>query len=32
MSNYDLIIDTTHITPDEVCDEVIKAYQEWLKK
>ncbi len=31
MSNYDLVIDTTDITPDVVCDKVIERYNIWLK-
>lgn len=32
MSNYDLVIDTTNLTPKEVCNAVINAYENWLKK
>ncbi len=31
-SNYDLIIDTTQLTPADVADRIIKEYLEWLKK
>ncbi len=31
MSNYDLVLDTTKLTPEEVCDEVLKAYSVWLQ-
>lgn len=31
MSNYDLVIDTTNMKPADVCDLVIKKYNEWLK-
>jgi cytidylate kinase len=31
MSNYDLILDTTILTPDEVCNKVIDAYNNWLE-
>jgi len=31
MSNYDLIIDTTRLTPDEVCNKVITEYKKWLE-
>ena len=31
LNNYDLIIDTTHITPEEVCKKIIKAFNVWLK-
>lgn len=31
MSNYDLVLDTTNLTPEEVCDNVIEAYQKWLE-
>ena len=30
MSNYDLVIDTTFLSPDEVCKKVIEAYKKWL--
>ena len=30
MSNYDLVIDTTHITPEEVADKIIEEYKKWL--
>lgn len=30
MSNYDLVIETTKLTPDEVCDMVIEKYNIWL--
>ena len=32
MSNYDLVLDTTNLKPEEVCEIVLKAYEEWLKK
>lgn len=31
MSNYDLVVDTTTLTPDEVCTTVIEAYEKWLE-
>lgn len=31
MSNYDLIIDTTHKTPKEVADEILAEYKKWQK-
>lgn len=31
MSNYDLVVDTTTLTPDEVCTKVIEAYEKWLE-
>lgn len=31
MSNYDLVLDTTLLTPDEVCNTVLNAYKEWLE-
>lgn len=31
-SNYDLIIDTTNLTPEEVADQIEKEFKEWLKK
>lgn len=32
MSNYDLVIDTTNKTPDEVADIIKKSYFKWLEK
>lgn len=32
LSNYDLVIDTTKITPEEVADRIIKEYEKWIKK
>ncbi len=32
MSNYDLVVDTTNLTPDEVCNIVLDAYNKWLEK
>lgn len=32
MSNYDLIVDTTSITPNEVKEKIVNAYNEWLNK
>ena len=32
LSNYDLVIDTTEKTPEEVSDLIIKKYNLWLKK
>lgn len=31
MANYDLVLDTTTLTPDEVCEIVLNAYQNWLQ-
>lgn len=31
MKNYDFILDTTNLTPDEVCIQTLNAYEEWLK-
>lgn len=31
MSNYDLVVDTTLITPEQAADKIEKAYQEWLQ-
>lgn len=31
-SNYDLVLDTTHLTPEEVKDAIIKEYYAWLEK
>lgn len=30
MSNYDLVLDTTKLTPEEVCNTVLDAYKKWL--
>ncbi len=30
-ANYDLVIDTTHLTPEEVADKLFEGYQEFLK-
>lgn len=30
MSNYDFVIDTTNILPEEVADKIIKEYRKWL--
>lgn len=32
LKNYDLIVDTTEITPEEVCEIVIEAFTLWLNK
>ena len=32
LSNYDLVIDTSDLTPEEVADEIIKQYNIWLNK
>lgn len=31
-SNYDIVIDTTNMKPEEVADIIIKEYKKWLKK
>ncbi len=31
MSNYDLVLDTTELTPQEVCNTVLDAYNKWLE-
>ena len=31
MSNYDLVIDTTNLTPEEVASEIKEKYELWLK-
>ena len=31
MSNYDLVVDTTNLTPEEVCNKVLNAYEKWLQ-
>ena len=32
MSNYDLVVDTTNITPTEVANKIIEEYTNWLKR
>lgn len=32
LSNYDLVIDTTHKTPSEVADEIIEKYNQWINE
>ena len=32
MSNYDFILDTTNLKPEEVKDIIIKEYKNWLSK
>lgn len=32
MNNYDLVVDTTNLTPEEVADNIIMEYELWLKK
>ncbi|MCQ2978308.1 MAG: (d)CMP kinase, partial [Clostridia bacterium] len=32
MSNYDFVLDTTNLTPEEVEDKILSAYNEWLEK
>ena len=32
MSNYDFVLDTTHLTPEEVKEQVKEAYFRWLEK
>ena len=29
LSNYDFVIDTTHLQPNEVAEKIIKAFNEW---
>ncbi len=31
MSNYDFVIDTTSLTPDQVAEKIINEYEKWLK-
>lgn len=31
-SNYDFVLDTTYLTPDEVADKIEKEYKKWLEK
>ena len=30
MSNYDFVLDTTHLSPEEVNQKIIEAYEAWL--
>lgn len=32
LSNYDLIVDTTNISPKETADEILREYRKWLSK
>jgi len=32
MSNYDLVIDTTNLTPEEVAEKIREEYFKWLEK
>lgn len=32
MSNYDLVVDTTELTPDEVASKIIDNYNKWLSE
>lgn len=32
MSNYDLVIDTTQITPEDVANKIIEEYKKWIEK
>ena len=32
LSNYDFVIDTTNITPEQVADKIIGEYEKWLKQ
>ncbi len=32
MSNYDFVLDTTNLTPNEVKEKILKEYYNWLKK
>ena len=32
LSNYDFVVDTTNITPDQVADKIIEEYEKWLKE
>lgn len=29
-SNYDFVLDTTHLTPDQVADKIEEQYKKWL--
>ncbi len=32
MNNYDFVLDTTHITPEQVKKKILEAYNNWLEK
>lgn len=32
MSNYDFVLDTTHLSPEEVNQKIIEAYENWLSE
>ena len=32
MSNYDLVVDTTNITPEEAAEQIKKEYKKWLEQ
>ena len=32
MSNYDFVLDTTNLTPEEVNAKIIEAYENWLSE
>lgn len=32
MSNYDLVVDTTNMTPEEVAEEIKREYKKWLEE
>lgn len=32
MSNYDLVVDTTNLTPEEVAEEIKREYTKWLEE
>ncbi len=32
LSNFDLVIDTSHLTPEEVAGKILSGYDLWLKK
>lgn len=32
MSNYDFVLDTTHLTPEEVNKKILEAYEAWLEE
>ena len=31
LTNYDLIVDTTYVTPEEVAEVIVNAYEAWRK-
>ncbi|MCX7745261.1 MAG: hypothetical protein N2167_11945, partial [Flavobacteriales bacterium] len=32
LKNYDLVVDTTNKTPDQVCEKILTAFKQWCQK